>query len=504
VVVDIAELYERPPTRTASKSLLCKDFLIHSTTHDQRPPPWVACGGDRVNAVQRCLTITVSAMPARRQLPRHRSGRFVNWARTETSRPTEWCMPTSEREIVELVERAEAGSTCVRVVGAGHSWSRIGAPDGMAMSLDALAGPVEIDVARQTVGVPGGMRLRDLSAVLLRSGLSLPIVGSIQAQTVAGAIATGTHGSSLTHGNLASLVTAVRLVTGTGELLDIGPDDPRLDGVRVHLGALGVVTQVTLRVREASRLHQSIEHLPVGEVADALPEIAASAEYVKVWWLAHTRAAQVLRYARTTDVATRRPSAATSRWIDERLMHRWVFPALVGVQHRRPTITPGVNERLSRVYLGAASQIGQDGLMLNTPMPMRHRETEAAVPMTKAADAVRRVLALFQRGRPAVTFPLEIRFVRGDHGWLSPAHGEDTCQIGAYSTDGPDCASYFKAFWAAMRPLGARPHWGKELDHTAAELSPSYPAFARFAALRDELDPQRVFGGEFHRRILGS
>jgi FAD/FMN-containing dehydrogenase len=413
-------------------------------------------------------------------------------------------MPTSEREIFEVVERVAARGGTVRVVGAGHSWSRIAVPDGVAMSLDALTGPVEVEATRQSVTVPGGMRLCDLSAVLLRSGLSLPIVGSIQAQSVAGAIATGTHGSSLTHGNLSSLVTAVRVVTGTGAVLDIGSDDPRLHAMRVHLGALGIITRATLRVRPAGRLHQSIEHVPVASVPDALPEIAASAEYVKVWWLAHARTAQVIRYVRTEDAATRRPSAATSRWIDEHVMHRSVFPALVALQHRRPTITAGVNERLSRIYLGAVSQVGQDGLMLNTPMPMRHRETEAAVPMTKAPAAVRRVLELFQGGRPAVSFPLEIRFVRGDETWMSPAYGGDTCQIGAYSTDGPDCTSYFGAFWRAMRPLGARPHWGKELDHTAAELSPSYPAFARFAALRDELDPQRVFGGEFHRRILGS
>ncbi|MBK5306978.1 MAG: FAD-binding protein [Frankiaceae bacterium] len=439
--------------------------------------------------------------------PRDRAGRFVNWARTETSTPSEWSRPTTEGEVAHAVDRARAAGTSVRVIGAGHSWSRIAVPEAVAMSLDAMAGDVRVDDARQTVTVPGGMRLRDLSAHLLRSGLSLPIVGSIQAQTVAGAIATGTHGSSLTHGNLSSLVTAVRVVAGTGEVVDIGRDDERLNALRVHLGALGVVTRVTLRVRAAGRLHQLIEHLPVEAVPDALPEIAASAEYVKVWWLAHASSAQVIRYTRTDDPVTRRPAAATSRWIDERVMHRSVFPALVRLQHRRPAVTAGINERLSRMYLGAASQIGQDALMLNTPMPMRHRETEAAVPMGTAPEAVRRVLDLFQGGRPAVSFPLEIRFVRGDDAWMSPAsvqdRGADTCQIGAYSTDGPDCTSYFDAFWRVMRPLGARPHWGKELDHTADELRPLYCHMDRFTALRDQLDPQRVFGGEFHSRVLG-
>jgi len=353
------------------------------------------------------------------------------------------------------------------------------------------------------VSVPAGMRLRALSDALLRAGLSLPIVGSIQAQTVAGAMATGTHGSSLTHGNLSTLVTAARLVTGTSEVIDIAEGDERLNAVRVHLGALGVVSRVRLRVQPAGRLHQSVEHLPVADVPAALPEIARSAEYVKVWWLAHAASAQVIRYTRTEDPATRRPSAATSRWIDERVMHRSVFPALVALQHRRPAITAGFNERLSRIYLGAASQVGRDALMLNTPMPMRHRETEAAIPLTSTPDAVREVLGLFKAGRPAVTFPLEIRFVRGDDSWLSPAFGADTCQIGAYSTNAPDCTSYFDGFWQVMRTFGARPHWGKELDHTAADLRPLYPAWDRFLALRDELDPDHVFGGAFHARVLG-
>jgi L-gulonolactone oxidase len=412
-------------------------------------------------------------------------------------------MPTTEQGVVDVVRSSRDAGTSVRVVGAGHSWSRIAVPEGTAVSLDRLLGPVEIDAARETVSVPAGMRLRDLSAGLLQRGLSLPIVGSIQAQTVAGAIATGTHGSSLTHGNLSTLVTTARVVTGTGEVLEVADGDERLDAIRVHLGALGVVTRLRLRIQPAGRLHQTIEQLPVHEVAEALPEIAGSAEYVKVWWLAHARTAQVIRYARTDDAITRRPSAATSRWIDERVMHRSVFPAMVALQRRRPTVTAGLNERLSRLYLGAASQVGPAALMLNTPMPMRHRETEAAVPLSVAPEAVRRVLDLFRDGRPAVSFPLEIRFVRGDESWLSPAYGADTCQIGAYTTEGPDCAAYFDAFWQIMRALGARPHWGKELDHTAAELRPLYPAFGRFLALREVLDPDRVFGSDFHRRILG-
>jgi FAD/FMN-containing dehydrogenase len=435
--------------------------------------------------------------------PRDGDGRFVNWARTAASSPVRWYLPTSETDLRRVVEDAANRGRRLRIVGAGHSFSRIAVPDTEAVSFDAWVGAALIDRERGVVTVPAGMRLRELSAVLQRDGFALPIVGSIQAQSVAGAIATGTHGSSLQHGNIASLVTGLRMVTGTGDVLVIGDGDARLDGARVHLGALGAVTEVMLRIIPAGRLHQTIEHIPIEEVPGTLASLASSAEYVKVWWLPHAPLAQVVRYARTTAPLTRRPSAATRRWIDERIMHRWVFPATVELQHRRPALTAGINARLSRVYLGAASQVGQDTLMLNTPMPMRHRETEAALAMTKAGEALQGVLDLFHDGRPAANLPLEIRFVRGDDMWMSPAQGADTCQIGAYITDGPDRRDYFERFWQVMRPLAARPHWGKEFDHDAAELRPLYPNFDRFLDLRDAVDPQRVFGSDTHTRMLG-
>ena len=428
---------------------------------------------------------------------------FANWARTVTTTPTCWHRPTTTDEIARIVERCAADGRRLRVVGSGHSWSEIAAPDDEAMSLDALQGAVAIDKALGTVTVPGGMTLREVTAHLARAGLSLPIVGSIQAQTVAGAIATGTHGSSLTHGNLATLVTSLQLVTGTGEVLTIDESDERIHGARVHLGALGVITSVTLRTKPAALLHQTVEHVPIEDVPDQLPTIAGSAEWVKVWWLPHAPVAQVIRYAVSTDAITRRPTAKTQRWIDERVMHRFVFPGLVALAHRRSAIIAGANRRLSRVYLGAPSQIGADMLMLNTPMPLRHRETEAAVPMTAAGDAVTRIVGIFRDGRPAVNFPVEVRFVRGDDSWMSPAYGADTCQIGAYTSNGPDCTPYFEAFWGVMRPMRARPHWGKELDHGYDELRGLYPRIDDFNALRASWDPHGVFAGGIQRRLLG-
>lgn len=141
--------------------------------------------------------------------------------------------------------------------------------------------------------------------------------------------------------------------------------------------------------------------------------------------------------------------------------------------------------------------------MLATPMPVAHRETEAALPLARAPEALERLLRAIERDDLRVNFPVEIRFVRGDGGWLSPACGADTCQIGAYMSEAPGIDRYFAAFWREMRALGARPHWGKELDHTAEEVRALYPLADKFLALRDELDPARRFGNPFLEQTLG-
>ncbi|MDP9183481.1 MAG: FAD-binding protein, partial [Actinomycetota bacterium] len=303
---------------------------------------------------------------------------FVNYSRVVRTSPVTWHAPTSEAEVVAAVRMAPR----LKVVGAGHSFGAIAAPEQHAMTLDRYVGLLHLDRERWLATVRAGTRLRDLSTALLKHGWSLQIVGSIQAQSVAGSIATGTHGSSLVHGNLASLVHSMRIVDGRGEAVDLGPDDPRLEGARVHLGALGVVTQVVLRVQPAFLLRQVVEHVPVRDVD--IEAVAASAEYVKVWWLPGTTHAQVVRYTRTSEAATRRPSTRTLRWVDENVIHRALFPAVVSLGRRRPRMVPGTNQRLMRTYLGPTTQVAQSSLVLNTPMPLRHRETEAALPMAQA------------------------------------------------------------------------------------------------------------------------
>jgi len=418
--------------------------------------------------------------------------RFVNWARTVATRPLERHAPSSEAEICELL--AGAGGRRVRVVGGAHSWSRINAPEDIWLTLDRVTGVIARTATDVTVHA--GTRLAALLGYL--GDATLPIVGSISAQSIGGMIATGTHGSSLAHGNLASLVTRVRLVKADGEVLELDARDPRFEGMRVHLGALGVVTAVTLAIEPRFQLAETVEHVAIADLPGELETIAASAEYVKVWWMPHYGRAQVFRYTRTTDATTGNP--VRRRWLDDHVMHRFAFPVVARLA-RVPGMAPRISRYVASSFVGPR-RVGPSALMLSTPMPFRHRETEAALPMTKAGEAIERLARAVAAGDFRINFPMEIRFVKGDRGWLSPAFGTDTCQIGAYC-QGPTATPYFAAFWREMRALAARPHWGKELDHHSDDVRVLWPEARKFLALRDELDPERRFASDFHARVLG-
>lgn len=429
-----------------------------------------------------------------------RGGEFANWARTESCVPSQWTSPATEDDVVSLVQRARVDGRRVRCVGAGHSFNALAAPTDIAVSLDNLRGIVAYDDT--TVTVLAGTRLRDLSAALATRGLALPILGSIADQSVAGAIATGTHGSSLTHPNLSGLVRGIRLVDGAGAVRDLSEGDELLDAARVHLGALGILMRVRLRVVPAFALRERIEWLPIGEVAAALPEISTSAEYAKVWWMPHTPKALVFRYERVP--APRSLLAVhADRFLDEKVLHRSLLPAIFASQRWQSGWVPMFNRTAGRT-LKKASRVGPSPLILSTPMPARHTETEASVPLARGGAAFDAAVQVVDDADVHVNFITELRFVKGDSGWLSPAYGGDVVQLGAYTAVLGDRDRYFGEFWRRMRELGARPHWGKELDHAADELRTLYPRFDEFTAARAQLDPDRMFANPFLDRVLGN
>lgn len=426
--------------------------------------------------------------------------RFQNWSGLHRSTPRRWISPSSEAELAEQLSRASREGRRVRAVGSGHSWSDVALPEDIALDLRKHAGVVSIDEQEPSIVVRAGTRLEEITRALDARGLAMPILGSIAKQTIAGAISTATHGSSLRHGNLASLVRRLRLVTPRGEILELDARDPRFDAARVSLGALGVITQVELGVTRAFRLMETREALPFHEVVRDLASIAASAEFVKLWWLPSTGKAVVFRYERTEEPERR---SRLYELVDEKLVNRGAFELMLRFVGRYPRATSSMNALVAASYFGDGKRVAQSDRAFNLAMPPVHREAEWAYAMGDAPEALAELERFITRAGVRVNFPCEVRFVKADSMWLSPAYERDACHVGVYQAESPDLAVYFRGASELARRRAARPHWGKEFDWSADEIAAAYPRARDFAALRRELDPTGVLENAFVARVLG-
>ncbi len=422
--------------------------------------------------------------------------RFTNWGGSASCAPTSRAAPGSEDEVCALVKGAAGGR--VKVVGGAHSWSDCAMTDHTLVSLEAMNRVVRVDKQRGQVTVEGGMRLHALNEALATEGLALPIVGSIADQTVAGLVATGTHGSSLQHRNLSAHVKAITLVDGRGEVVEIDANDARLPGARLALGALGIVTRVTLMVEPAFTVVEEMEPVTFEAAMAALPTLARDVEYAKLWWFPHTDRALLFR-GRRADVV---PTFSTAfRSFDTHVVNGVVFRGLLGLGATFPSWIPALNRTVALTYGSPRRVVGRSDQVLTVAMPPRHRESEWAVPLDAAVAMLRGARQLVEEQGHRVNFILEARFVPSDDTWMSPAYGRDVVQVGAYSGNPGGCAAWFGAFAALARSLEGRPHWGKEAEFTPDDVGRWYPQAGAFRDLARSLDPEGLFRNGFTERL---
>ena len=431
-------------------------------------------------------------------------GTLKNWIGSVRFRPQLQAAPTEEAEISRLVRE---GPAPVRVGGARHSWSPLVATEGTYVSLDGMQRVLEVDRDRGLVRVQAGIRLHQLNDALAKLGLALPVLGSITAQSVAGATSTGTHGSSLTWGGLHTLIHGLRLVDGRGEIVALEVGHPDLPGARLALGALGVLTELTLRVVPAFRLVEELELLPFEQAAAELEDIARSAEWVKLWWLPHTDRALIFRYHRVGPAADAPELGALARWVDRVIVNQAAFEAVL----RLGALLPALVAPLSRVVLPLAfrpwRRAGRSDQMLSIAMPPKNFETESAIPLAAAGGVLSALRRGISRRGLAVNFMQELRFGPPDDAWLSGAYGRETCHFGAYisgawASDVAMRDRYYNLVWQLLSEHDPRPHWGKDLQQIDG-LVGCYPRAADFRELARRHDPDGRFRSGVLGRLLG-
>ncbi|MEH0931087.1 D-arabinono-1,4-lactone oxidase [Micromonospora sp. CPCC 205558] len=428
---------------------------------------------------------------------------WSNWAGNQRGSASAILRPGSPADVAEAVRSAVADGARIRVTGSGHSFTAVALPDDRRMDLSELDTVVSVDVAQRLVTVPAGMTLHTLNGLLARHGLALPNLGDIDAQTVAGAISTGTHGTGAGYGCLSTFVEAITLVTGTGEVLHCSADEHPdvLAAARVSLGALGVLVEVTLRCVDAFVLRAHERPAELADVLGELPALIGRHDHVEFYWFPYTSRVQVKANDRVP--ANDRPLSRWRGWMDDDFLSNRVFAGACRLGRAVPALAPGISAVSARA-LTERQYTGRSDRVFCTPRRVRFVEMEYGLPR----EALPEALAALQRivdGLPfKVLFPVEVRFTAPDDIWLSHGYGRDNAYIAVHQYVGMPYEPYFRAFEEVATGLGGRPHWGKLHYRDAASLATAYPRFSDFQAVRDRLDPNRVFTNPHLNHILGA
>jgi L-gulono-1,4-lactone dehydrogenase len=422
---------------------------------------------------------------------------FTNWAGNQTSHPAEVRAPACAGDVVQAIRDATASGRRLRMTGTGHSFTGVALTDGILLRPDALTGITSWHDDRVTV--LAGTPLKTLNDLLDRRGLALANMGDITEQTVAGAIQTGTHGTGRDTGGLADQVTALELVLADGSIVTTGPGEDLFDAARVGLGALGVLTSVTLRVEPAFLLRNQRRKMTLTGILGALDDLISGNEHVDFFWLPHTDACLVKTNNRHPGPA--RPPGAFRHWLDNVFLENTLFGAACATGARFPELIPRINA-VSAAALGDSEAVDTSYKIFTARRDVRFLEMEYAIPREHLGQALRETRDLVERKNWKISFPVEVRVTPPSDAWLSTAYGRSTAYLACHVYRPTPDPAYFEGVEEIMQRLGGRPHWGKLHTGDAAYLASVYPRFADFAALRDRLDPGRLFANAYLDTVL--
>ncbi|WP_068269993.1 D-arabinono-1,4-lactone oxidase [Aldersonia kunmingensis] len=427
---------------------------------------------------------------------------WVNWAGYQMCRPAVTARPESTDELRTVLAKAAAAGHHVRVAGAGHSFTDAVLTDGALVSLERLNRVLDVDSERGLVRVQAGISLAEASERMHEHGFAFPNLGDINVQSLAGATATGTHGTGAKLMNLSAPMHSIELMLADGSTIEVNAEnDPDAwRAARVSIGALGIVTAITVEAVPSFVLEAVERPIPLDEILADLDGYIDGNDHFEFYVFPHSPLALTKRNNRTDK--PEKPTSAAMHWINSRLLQNYTFEALCKMGRARPSLIPGFNRFAARVG-GYNAAVDRSYRIFSTQRDVRMNEMEYAIPREHAAEAIRRVKAVTERAGFDVPFPIEVRWVAGDDAFLSPATGRDTCYIAVHMYTGMVWEPLFREVEKIFEDYDGRPHWGKRHFQTAETLRSRYPEWDRFIDVRKRLDPNGLFSNAYTDRVLG-
>jgi FAD-linked oxidoreductase len=416
-----------------------------------------------------------------------------NWSGIQNAYPAERWAP---RSVDELARGIAQRATPIRVVGSGHSFTPLVPTPGVLLTLDAMSGLVAHDAATHRAVLQAGTRLGDVGPALAAIGQEMPNLPDINKQSLAGAIATGTHGTGRGFKAIHGELTGMQVVTARGEVIDCSPSlRPEVFGAaRVGLGAFGVITRVDLQNRPLTRVLKRTYVAPLEQAIAQWPQLIDRHRNVEFYAVPFTGLAAVITCDETDrPVLPRGPDQDTQALMDlKRLRDLFGFSS-------------GLRKRIAHsamAELPPEEAVDEGWKLLSNERPVRFNEIEYHLPLEAQLDALREVIAAIEEHRPDVFFPIEVRVIEADDAWLSPFHGRRSGSIAVHAYYQDDYRFFFDLIEPIFRKREGRPHWGKLNTLKAADFAGLYPRWSDAMSVRRELDPEGRFLNDYLKTVL--
>ena len=426
---------------------------------------------------------------------------WSNWAGNQRVEQASRYSPKTEDELQQIVRQASTNRLRVKAVGSGHSFTAIALAEEILVDLSHYDQVIEIDKTKNTVTVQSGIQLSKLNIELHRNNLAMQNLGDIAYQTIAGAISTSTHGTGLKFSGIANQVVAMRIVLADSSVVDCSPEinAELFHCARVGLGALGLISTVTLQLISAFNLSVIEEPMRVDDVLANLDHHVECNDHFEFFWVPHTGWALTKRNNRTSEVA--KPMSKFAHWYSKTLMENYAFGAVCMLGRAKPSLIPKLAKALPssgrNEYCDASHKV------FTSKRIIKFYEMEYAIPREACEEALNRVRRMVKDSGFFLNFPVEVRFTAPDEIPLSTASNRESAYIAVHTYKGMDFVPYFKAVESIMNSYQGRPHWGKLHFQNAQTLAPRYPKWDLFQSVRNQVDQKRLFTNVYLETVLG-
>lgn len=423
-----------------------------------------------------------------------------NWSASVLFSPQEMLYPTTEQEILDIVQKAIQNKKTIRVVGSAHSFTPLIETNHILISLDHYTGIIEVNKERMLVVVKAGTKIKAFGELAFAHGVAQENLGDIDVQALAGAISTGTHGTGLAFGNVSSQLFAIKFINGKGEIIYCSEEEnPTLfKACQVSLGSMGVIIELTFKVLPSYKLEFISKNEPIEEVFNQLDKHNQTTRNFEFYWFPYTSRAQT-KYSQvsTKEIVENKLGAWMDNVLENDLFNAISYPTLYF-----PSWSKYV-AKISGALAGTSAKVNWSHRVYALPRNVLFNEMEYCVPIEDYITVKKEIIRVFNQKKFQVHFPTENRFVKADEIWISPSYKRTSAYISFHVYKGKAYQDYFKTMEEICSHYGGRPHWGKMHTKVAKDLSLLYEKWDDFLQIRKQQDPDNLFASDYIKRIFG-